>query len=179
MERLYIAHIIRRNGTISTKSDYGIPNTFCQYSYKESGKARIYLVCRQTINGQKCNFSIRKDQYLEDKERVNNRRCKPFKDKTIDFESSIEITPVEEATINFFGKNQLPFNLITKPSFQEFTNSLISLGQKNPKADPKKLYPIKSRQTFTKNFLHYSELRFQKKLDAYKKQLGSCLTVDS
>ena len=30
-----------------------------------------------------------------------------------------------------------------------------------------------------KRFIHYSELRFQKKLDAYKKQPGSCLTVDS
>lgn len=162
MERYYIAHIIRNHGTISTKADWRIPNTFCQYSYKENGKPRIFLVCRQTINNQKCDFAVRKDQYLDDKERFNNHQCKPFTDKTIDFESSIEIAPIEEATINFFGKNQLPFNLITKPSFQEFAESLISLGQKNPTADPKKLHPIKSRQTFTKHFIHYSELRFQK-----------------
>lgn len=93
-----------------------------------------------------------------------------------------EITDIDESTINFIGKNQLPLNLVTKTSFREFASNLMIFGQKNPQAKTENLFPSVCRQTFTKHFIHYSDKSFLKKthnIYIYIYKTGSCLAVDA
>lgn len=75
-ENHYNGAEIRSKGELSSKLDTRIPNFYSQYSYKQSGRPRIFLVCRKKVHGELCVFDVRKDQYLKDPELYDSHECR-------------------------------------------------------------------------------------------------------
>ena len=67
---------IRSRGERVKTRDHRINRSFDQYSIKCGGTKKIYLVCNKIVMGtRRCDFSIRKDSYLDNPERYNSHKC--------------------------------------------------------------------------------------------------------
>ena len=161
-----------------------VPFEFSEYSIPcgKKEKRKVYIVCNSLLAGNvHCDFSIRKDTFVENPAKFGKHKCCGTQIDNY-FRPAPEAITIDKVTgdlIVFVGTSKLPMNIITSNSFKNYSLSLIKLGQDNVAADPLKLVPEMSRQTFTKLFITHSEQQYNAKLEAFKKAKGSCVAIDA
>ena len=174
---------IRSRGERVKTRDHRINRSFDQYSIKCGGTKKIYLVCNKIVMGtRRCDFSIRKDSYLDNPERYNSHKCSSIQIESYlkkKNEPVLETDQITTSIFEFVGVSKLSMSFATSDIFNDFLKSFIKLGQLNPTVDPQTLIPKITRKTFTKHFIKYSEEQFEGRLQLYKKIKGSCIAIDA
>ena len=179
----YNGSFIRAHETQARVIDLRIPRFLTQYSMQSGTSKKIYLVCNKLVGGTaRCDFSIRKDAFLENPTKNAEHKCMAMQIDNYfqrEKEDSITINEVTKKLIVFIGHEKLPLSTVEKDSFKEFLLTLIKLGQDNPTSHAEDLLPLMSRTTFTQAFIKYSDELYKERLKQFQQAKGSCIVVDA
>ena len=124
MQHKYTGTYIRKTGHRVVLRDNRVPIGLSEYSITcgTKGKKKVYIVCDKLLAGNvHCDFSIRKDVFVENPEKFGKHKCcsshidNYFRPE----EEAITIDQVTGSLIEFVGSSKLSMNIISSEFFQE------------------------------------------------------------